>query len=400
MRRRTSQILWVILLFFVSTSCDHDVPSETGEPHVEAPVEAYALPVPMPSTKTVDRQAPVDPYAGWQRRCEPELALCRSDDDCKDVFHPSGKAMKCIKPYWSKKNAEGQWTKVCSPGWSNREERQWRRDRLRRLVTRAYFDELDTCINGLPLEQQSRACQRETRLGETLTKFLWTVYARETTGRPWKRHRLNGDVSMAKTEWYKQQRRYGYAVAKDKRGQIKSLYACKTLSKRPGEPKWMDACRKRDPSPHFMDQDRWAYGLGPYGQNAALWTGTWDPMAPPEILCGEVEPTEAYLRGARRVWKKLRGGITCNGEFYRPQVTWEILHRGVSGGQLCPARKPSQFRQQAGRHGLDPDQVVTLEMLGSPIDKKQQNETARAVLAFVDMGHPTRSTALPLTWQQ
>jgi hypothetical protein len=378
----------------MTIACDSGAQAVEPALSVEG-VEAFAV-APSPTTKIRTTTTDHDPYAGWEARCEPDLALCQEDNDCKGVFHPSGKAMKCVKPHWSKQDKDGKWTKVCSPGWSNRKERQWRRDRLRQLVAYAYFDEAEVCFEDTELAEQPRSCQRESKRAEALTRFLWTVYARETTGRPWKRHRLNGDIAMAKSEWYLQQRRYGFAIAKDRRGQISSVFACRSLSKKKGEPHWFDACRKKDPSPHYADQERWAYGLGPYAMNAALFTASWDPLAPPEILCGEVEPSEVYLRTARRVWRKLRGGITCKGKPYRPTVTWEVLHRGVSGGQLCPAKKPSdRFRAAARRVGLDPDQVVTLEMLGEPIRKENQNEVAAGMVAILDGSLPKPGFGAP-----
>ena len=325
-----------------------------------------------------------EPYAGWKLRCEPEVALCRTNKDCDVVHHPAAKPLRCIKPWWSKQDEKGNWTKVCSPGWSNRAERQWRRDRLRRFVMFAYFDEIGNCIpDSRTLREQPWECQRERRKGNRLTKFLWTVYHRETTGRPWKRHRLNGDIRLARDAWMSSGDRYGHTEVKevvqwrDRKGKLrkgKHTIALKFTN---------------EGNPYYRQRWRWNYGLGPYGQNAAFWVAAWDPMAPPEILCGEVESTESYLRGARRSWRKLRGGIKCGDKLYRPQVTWEILHRAIAGGKLCPARSPSEgFRRRARKKGLDPDQVVTLAMLGRPIDRETQTQDATEYYSLINSALP------------
>jgi len=354
--------LWIILLFFVPwvepacTDATASVPEIVSAP--EVPVAAFATPQEEPPQELVVAK-PWNPYANTKRLCEPPRALCETAKDCKGVFHPSGKKLKCVKAYWG--------AKICSPGWSNRQERNWRRDRLEYLVSEAYFS------------------GKQTNKTTTLSKFLWLVYMRETTGRPWKRHRLNGDIRFARTEWYRQQRRYGWAVGKDKRGDISWMTPCTKIPTKKGESKKISKCRDRTASRFYTQRSRWEYGLGPYGQNAALWTATWDPQAPPEILCGEVESTEAYLRGARRVWKKLRGGIRCGGKLYQPEVTWEILHRGIAGGKLCPAKKPSEgFRRRARKYGLNPDQRVSLSMLGKPIQREQQNLKALEIYALLN----------------
>ena len=325
----------------------------------------------------------VDPYAGWKLRCEPEVAVCRTNKDCEVVYHPAAKPLKCIKPWWSEQDEKGNWTRVCSPGWSKRAERQWRRDRLRRFVMFAYFGEIGTCIpDSRTMREQPWECQRERRKGDRLTKFLWTVYHRETTGRPWKRHRLNGDIRASRNAWERRSKRYGHAPRTEKRyvredGKLVKRDMLVGVKFQPGG------------NPHYRQRWRWNYGLGPYGQNAALWVAGWDPMAPPEILCGEVESTESYLRGARRSWRKLRGGIKCDGELYRPQVTWEILHRAIAGGKLCPARSPSEgFRRRARKKGLDPDQVVTLAMLGRPVDRETQNKDATEYYSLINSALP------------
>jgi len=327
-----------------------------SEPAVVTPTPIVPASAPYTTPKTersIERVVTWDPYANAEQRCEAPLAECKQDKDCKDVLHPSGKDLKCVQPHWGTQ-------KVCSPGWSNRVERRWRQDRLAVVV-----DE----IGGSP----------------ELSKFLWIVYSRETTGRPWKRHRLSGDIRFANSQWYKQHRKYGWAVAKNKKNEFAWVKPCRDLPTGDREDRSVTKCRYTEPSPHFRDRKRWGYGLGPYGQTAAIWTAVWDPQAPPEILCGEVESTETYRRGARRVWKKLAGGVMCSGKLYKPQPTWEDIHRAVSGGKLCPGKKGSpDFRRRAKHWGLDPDQRVTLKMLGEPLPRDEQNVRAVGIYALLD----------------
>ena len=330
---------------------------ETGFPAQAAPrLETSVEAAPQLETSV---EAEADPYANWPQRCEPldKARLCETSKDCRDVYHPSGKPLKCVTRWRSE-------VRVCSPGWSDRTERKWRRERLRTLVHSQYFATTQEGWKG------GQARQRANKLSD----FLWLVYKRETTARPWKRHRLDGDVKVARTDWFRQAERYGWSAKQLKKGVVQMMPCtdCKTA-----------------PSPHYQNANRWAFGLGPYGQIASLWVATWDTQAPPEILCGEVESTETYLRGARRVWRKLRGGIQCNGNLYQPDVTWEVLHRGVAGGKLCPGKQSEKFRRRADRLGLDPDQKVTLSMLGEPINREQQNEVAIQLYALMDAALPT-----------
>lgn len=342
--RQSVFLLW----FVVVTACME--PEVISTSSLEIPAQAVAV---KPKENRLQESKTWDPYENVEQRCEAELSECQEDKDCKAVVHPSGKKLKCVKPYWGTQ-------KVCSPGWSNRIERAWRKDRLAIIVEE---------LSGPP----------------ELSKFLWTIYSRETTGRPWKRHRLNGDIRFAHSQWYKQHRRYGWAVAKNKKNELAWVKPCKELPQGEREDRSVTKCRFTEPSPFFKQRHRWEYGLGPYGQTAALWTATWDPQAPPEILCGEVEATETYLRGARRAWKKLRGGITCNGQLYRPEPTWEDLHRAVSGGKLCPGKKGSpDFRRRARYWKLNPDQRVTLKMLGQPMKRDEQNIQAMGIYALLN----------------
>jgi hypothetical protein len=373
--------LWFVFVSLLVAACSQ---SDAAEPVVR---EHYPLPEvfqekarpwiesdiptePLPPKPVVEEDAPEgdNPYKDWASRCEPMdyARTCQVDADCKDVEHPADAVLECMQPWWSD-------AKVCSPGWSDRAERQWRRDRLKVIVKEQYFA---LTIAGLP-QHKKRQWSAESK-ADALSNFLWLVYARETTGRPWKRHRLNGDVKVAKTDWSRQAERYGWSATPTKDGTVQ-MAPCTDC--------------EASPSPYYPYQTRWMFGLGPYGQIAPLWAATWDPQAPPEILCGEVEATETYLRGARRVWRKLRGGIQCDGELYQPDVTWEVIHRGVAGGKLCPGKSSEDFRRRAQRLGLDPDQTVTLDMLGTPIPVASQNYQAQYLYALLDTELPPPSDA-------
>lgn len=151
-------------------------------------------------------------------------------------------------------------------------------------------------------------------------------------------------------------------------------------------------------NPYYPQMNRWKYGLGPYGHNAALFAAVWDIYAPPEILCREVEPTEVYLRRARKVVRDLEGGIDCDGDRKRDyqdkNPTLAVVHRGASGGKLCPKNTASRkkheenFRKRAERAGLDADEVWTLDMLGKPMEAKTQNLQAARIYDHLEQAFP------------
>lgn len=156
--------------------------------------------------------------------------------------------------------------------------------------------------------------------------------------------------------------------------------------------------------------DRWELGYGWYGQNAAIFVSAWDPLAPPEVLTRRVPATLAALRRSRYAWKKLTGGIDCtdrHGEPWsrkhrrprkwpgmsqaeyaemradraretRQQPTWWLIHRAVWGGEVCPETdvEPGWYeRAYAARAkgiDLDPQEEISLQMLGDPVPKNQQ----------------------------
>lgn len=333
-------------------------------------------------------------YAHWHDWCEPldYEHQCETNADCKDLEADAiGRPLRCVRPWWSRGNK----LKLCAPGYATQDERQWRRDRLREIVRQQYFDEVEYCaLDGRPIAEEHWRCQKEWKKAEQLTKLLWLVYIRETSARPWKRHRLNPDLSANKHAWVRRAESYGWDIDLKcdnghKRCSDKHLYVAhqKPMEDKPS-------------NPHYADMYRWQYGLGAFGQNAALWTDTWDKMAPPEILCLEVPAFETYLRRARRVVSILKSGVDCDGDgkkdYWKQQPTFLDVHRGTSGGKVCPAtsknaKKHEQgFRKRAQRVGLNPDEVVSVATFGKPIERANQNDRLAEIYAVLEekLPHP------------
>lgn len=344
-----------------------------------APEIAFQLSVETPNDNTeVSEPKGTDPYAGWHTWCEPvdNDRACDTATDCTGIPHPARRPLKCVHPWYAKDTPD---LKVCAPGY-HRKERMWHRDRLREVIRQQYFGEAELCEDGLPMWKQHWRCQKASRKGDTLEKFLWVAYARETTGRYWKRHRLESDVKAAKTTWFREAGEYGWTIPVDESGEmVESPYA-----------------HEDEPSnPHFGERHRWHFGLGPIGQNAAFWVKWWDPLAPPEVLCREVQPFEAYLRKAEDVIRKLHNGIRCGGEPYHEKApTWTTLHRALNLGSVCPVVTERQrkgverFRKDARRYDLDPDQVVTPKILGRRIPRERQNERVAEIYEVLERKLP------------
>lgn len=443
-----------------------------GEPRTE---EALPDIIPVPKATSLSMQvAPSstaatvqDPYTGWSRWCEPMWYEQPCDDhvECRDIAHVARRPLRCVRPWWSKRDdlrdSNGEPLKICAPGFTAKSERRWRRSRLRELVAQAYFDEPLLCpdwsweviggegkpkrfervwANGKPTHQQHWRCTQEARAAQTLADFLWVPYFRETTARPWKRHRLDADVAANATAWLKEASAYGWVVE----------LACedgRPLT-RGDDGHWRDAkgrrCRKGrdsrgkytrnrkviadyfpDPNaerhnPYYGERHRWQYGNGGVGKNTAYGTQDWDMMAPPEILCREVEGFESYLRDARHAVSVLRqGGVDCGGDSrYRGRATvlerdpmtkevvgerevaepsWSDVHRVASGGRFCPrlgssgAAYARKFSARMTSVGLRASAPVTLEMLGEPISRENQNERAAEILVRIE-------AVLPPAW--
>ncbi|MCA9717976.1 MAG: hypothetical protein KC468_25105, partial [Myxococcales bacterium] len=92
--------------------------------------------------------------------------------------------------------------------------------------------------------------------------------------------------------------------------------------------------------------------------------------------CDPIVDMVVYRRAAARALRKLNGSIRCkdaDGETYtfNGKPTWRSIHRAVNGGKLCPSKHEDQasimrkyFDARAHKAGLDPDEPVTLKMLG------------------------------------
>lgn len=330
-------------------------------------------------------QKSTDPYEGWQQWCEPYGydIVCKDHDDCEGVYpnHPAQRPMRCFNPWYAKKNPEYE---VCAPGYARNLELEWRKNRLREIVRQQYFGETEYCaLDGRPIHKENWKCQRATRQGDKLTNFLLIPYDRETSRRPWKRHRLEVDLRANRTAWFRHANVYGWEPIKNEKGHFVRMEKI-----------------DEEASPYYNERHRWHYGLGPFGQNVALYLRYWDKQAPPEILCREGNAVETYLRNARRILKNLKNGIRCNGEYYEDKnPTWEIVHRAASSGKICPstgleknakkmAEKVRNFRIDAREHGIDPEEVVTLEMLGRPIAEEDQNARMAEIYSAVEYKWP------------
>jgi hypothetical protein len=387
--------------------------------------EIYERPTPMQANSIPQQTKPqhaihTDPYAGWQQWCEPldYDTACKKHDDCREIKHVSRRPLRCVHPYWAKDAPD---YKICAPGYSTRTERIWRETRLREIVAQAYFDETKECggwswdpvksskgnivryerlwENRRPSHRQFWKCTREQARAKKLTTFLGVVYGRETGKRPWKRHRL--DVEPNEQAWLYQGKSYGWKIE----------MRCRNGRASCSKSKQVFGAISKDPSatehnPHYPDRWRWKYGLGGYGKNSPYGTQDWDSMAPPEVLCLEVPGTEAYLRDTRDAVRKYTSGKppTCDGQPYHglsratgddithASPSWVDVHRVASGGAWCPrGTKDQQFRARMVRARMDPDEPVTLVMLGRPLPRDQQNQIAARILNRLE-------TVLPPPW--
>jgi len=110
--------------------------------------------------------------------------------------------------------------------------------------------------------------------------------------------------------------------------------------------------------PHYDDRERWQ-GYGLFGQNAALFVHHWDPAAPPEALCREVEAVATYLAKARVALRKQQDlGVP---------TTWASVHAALAAGEVRPSSATlDRFRKQARkqRSSLDVDARISERSLG------------------------------------
>lgn len=465
-RRAALYVLGLLFLLTCRWSSDPVVPVVLSGvvASIESSPSVRALSTMQPPSVETAAATVVDPYAGHVSWCEPMWyeKTCGDHSDCDQIRHVARRSLRCIRPWWAKKDDlrddDGNPLKVCAPGYTAKTERRWRRARLRELVAQAYFDEPTRCpdwrwkvlgAEGKPkrfqrvwdndrsTHQQHWRCTQEWRKAETLADFLWVPYFRETTARPWKRHRLDKDVAANKRAWVKEAPDYGWVIelgcedgrplALDSEGVWRDAkgHRCRKGRDRKGRytrdrhviADYYPDSDAEQHNPYYGERHRWAYGNGGLGQNTAYGTQDWDKMAPPEILCHEVEGFEAYLRDARHAVRTLRGhGVDCGGETrYRgsairtlidpatkqpigelqvEEPSWADVHRVASGGKFCPRKgaKGAEYARKFARRmesvGLRVDAPVTEEMLGRPIARKRQNERAAEILDRLEMVLP------------
>jgi hypothetical protein len=240
----------------------------------------------------------------------------------------------------------------CRPRDPGPAEQAWRRARLAALVEAR-------CGAG---------CNQRA-----LTALLWLEALKESSFRPWARHRMQGDLHANARSWTSRAEKYGH------RSDADGLQL------------------EVDGNPHFAEPERWSTGLGLYGSNAALHTSAWDPMAPPEVLCREEIATEAWLRRARASVAKIASGIDCDGDGKREYrglacndagcgPSWYDVHNATAAGKLCPSdvERMRKFARRAKTVGLDPWARVRIADLGEPIPRETQNEVARELRARMD----------------
>ncbi len=263
-----------------------------------------------------------DPRANW---CEPlDQPFCQTTSDCSD-------GARCVTPWWA---ATGTETKVCARPMPTRAEKRWRSARLR-----VYVDHVCRRADG---------CEPND-----LHAYLRVLVLRESTWRPWKRHRLTADLEAAASAW----------------AQFRENFIG---------------------NPAAVDPDRWASGVGPLGQIPARWLPRWDSMAAPEALCGDVEPYEAHMRAARYQVSKIANGVECEGRQFAGTArgggpSWYDVSR-VNSGKLCPGSAGHQeaFAGRARRVGLDPWAPVTQRDLGVSIPRDRQDEIAAELRVKMD----------------
>jgi hypothetical protein len=303
--------------------------------------------------RSQDRMAK-DGYQGAERWCETPLAVyCKSDLDCKNTSMPGSKPHRCVRPWWAsaagKRKAKTLGDiKVCGAPWPTKRERDWRKARLGEIV--------------------AAICSGPGCDPRDLSAFLGHVAARESSWRPWKAHRLGGDVRANESAWTLRAKRYGHAhlvVRHRKSDEVVGVKLTETGN------------------PYYGQQDRWQ-GWGYYGQNAALFTAVEDPMAPPEILCREIESTDAYLARARSIVRKqIDLGIT---------PTWATVHYALGTGDLKPkSTSVAKFSKKAKRFGIDGSARVTTRSFGRPLgpDVPSRRLAAEILRGKVETKFPT-----------
>jgi hypothetical protein len=357
-------------------------------PALEAPP---ALPVPPALRTVVPRKHPertrkptethanprrANPYRGAAQWCGTPFwqdTPCRVDDDCADALDPAGLRTFCRHPRWALQQHVD--VKQCRAGRYGPDRKQYMRDRLR-----VYVDHICEPPDWWESEvgcwryRSSTAAKCEAKRycdPDDLHSLLRVVAQRESNWKPYAEHARNPDVRANRSAWAKYAKRYRWRVEMDEHGEVVEQFP--TL---PGFNRY------------YGDRLRWK-GLGWYGQNTPLWIPAWDRNAPPEAFCREVPSSEAYMRTARSVWRRINKGRDCNGDgekdWYGSGVledgtvlpTWADVHQGASVGKLCPRQKSHDlFAKRSSKIDLDPDEPIRLTRLGERIEPGRQNLVA------------------------
>lgn len=353
-------------------------------------------------------QVAQSPYEDWETWAEdPVKPACKLDDDCAP--DRTGRETYCKKWKGAPEDAEG----FCRPRWLNRKRQAIQRRNLERIVEHvckppSWWTPETRCWKFK--WRTARQCNQKRWCNPVkLTKFLSIPARRESTWDHQTDHHLDQDL-IANRKSYRR------AWKKGRYEGNPHFYEGLTLGKN-GNPLFRakDLKYRCDPdNEHDRNcdgvPDRWQVGYGWYGQNAALFTYLWDRQAPPEVLARRVPATMALLRRLRASWRKLEGGVDCrdaNGDLYTvkrmlageqerdfkkdtwPEQTWWTLHRAAFGGDICPIkieghgfyRKRFVARAKSKKVGLDPDESVTLAMLGKPVPFEEQWEAVAIIEA-------------------
>jgi hypothetical protein len=334
---------YIVLLFALLLGALSSTTSANPGPELAAGEPSDALEGAAEATPAEDDR--VHAYAGWEDWCAPlERQRCQTASDCPmDRFNP-GRRMRCVHPYWAQEDE----LRLCVTRHPDKDERAWRRDRVDRVID-------DRCSKG---------CDKAN-----LKRILHLEALKESSWRPYARHRLNPDKEANRNGWVRNAKRYGHE---------KVSSSVKVAD---------------DGNPHYGDRRRWSTGLGLFGMNTAGFTATWDRMAPPEVLCREEIAVETWMRRARQSWKKIAGGVDCDGDgtkdFYGTACdpkrmlegldaacdpSWYDMHNAVNVGKLCPRslKRQGMFARRAAKLNLDPYGRVRLGDLGKPVEQSGQ----------------------------
>jgi hypothetical protein len=359
------------------------------------------------------------PYEGWETWAENlDKPPCKTNDDCG--LDRTGRETYCKKWKGASEHDRGH----CRPRWLNRRRQLIQYRNLRRIVEHvcrppSWWTPEAKCWNFK--WRTARECKKKRWCDpDKLTRFLSVPIKRESTWDHQTDHHLDPDRLANRSSYKRMYRRGVYednpyfheGLTLGKNG--KPLFRLKDLRFR---------CDRDNPHDRNCDgiPDRWAVGYGWYGMNAALFTWRWDPKAPPEVLARRVPATLTILRAMRQAWRKLEGGVDCRdaqGRLYqadlmlagkqerdykrdtRPEQTWWTLHRAVFGGDICPIelkghrwyRRGFARRMSNGKVGLDPDEHVTLEMLGESVPFERQWEVVASIEAQFESVWETEET--------